>query len=280
VNEQERKEREALEEGRVAKLIEELSPDAPSGEAGVDPEARALREVAGLLPYALAPRAPSAEVRRRLLAQVGGAGEADRAVPALVGARGEPSAAAGFRWALPLAAVLALALAGVVGWQELRHGEQRRVIAELERNLGATSLEGAELVEARALLARRSEQVAMLTERGAEICLLEPYGERPQFPRARATMVVAADRSHWFLRGERLDPCDQGRAYKIWFETETGSVPGPSFRVDGPDAGIEIAAEGLPEGLVTISITLEHDPDCETPEGPQVLRAGPPIRLL
>jgi len=93
-------------------------------------------------------------------------------------------------------------------------------------------------------------------------------------------MVVEADRSHWFLRGERQDPCDQGRAYKIWFETEAGPVAGPSFRVDGPDAEIEIAAEGLPEGLNTISITLEHDPDCERPEGPQVLRAGPPIQLL
>jgi hypothetical protein len=272
-------EHDEIEERLAAELIEELAPESGAGEPLETEVRRAFRETLGLLPYALEPRAPSAEVRRRLLAEIGRTAGKERPAPPVPLRR----AAVGRRamtWTLPLAASLALALAGVVAWQQLRLGNQRQAITSFEQQLRVAGSQEAELREARAMLAHRQEQLAMLTEPGAEFCMLRPYGELPQFPRARATMVLAADHQRWFLRGERLDPCELGRAYKIWFETESGPVAGPSFRVDGPNANIEVTARSMPEGILAISVTLEHDPNCELPEGPQVLRAERPIRLL
>lgn len=272
-------EHDEIEEQLAAELIEELAPEFGAGEPRESEARRALRETLGLLPYALEPQAPSAEVRRRLLAEIGrtaGTESPAPQVPLRRAAAGRPR----WTWALPLAASLALALAGVVAWQGLRLGNQRQAIASFEQRLRAAGDQEAELREARAMLAHRQEQLAMLTEPGAEFCMLRPYGEQPQFPHARATMVLAADHQRWFLRGERLDPCELGRAYKIWFETESGPVAGPSFRVDGPNANIEVTADSMPAGILAISVTLEHDPNCESPQGPQVLRAEQPIRLL
>ena len=264
----------------------------PGWSAETEELEREYIEVFGLLPGALAPVQPSVHVKQQLFERLGlevpsapteAGGEvvsfAERknagATPAEASEGGVPSAPtveplsrpASPSWMLPLAAALAfatVALAGTVGWLTSQLSEQRETLAELSERI-----EQGELAQ---------EKLALVTDKGTEICRLGPYGEKPEQPRAYATFYAAPDRKGWVLAADNLEPCDQGKRYQVWFMTEDGPVSGGVFFVKEMGK-IEIKAEDMPAGSTAIMVTLESKEQSE-PTGPMILYGDEPSMVI
>lgn len=263
---------DAAEERLLRRLLEEgeTHPD----DSGVDPRvARETIETLGLLPWELEPVAPRPEIKEALMARLGAGGESSAA--ARLAALERRS-----RWMLPIAAVLALALVGLTGWQARQLAEQRRTIQELSGRLAAAAENGGPAAEARRQLAELSDHLAMVTSPGAEFCLLKPVAGATRLAEARATMVFSPDRKRWYLAARGIGPCERGKVYQLWFHTEDDAVRAATFH--GRSAGERLELHGGADRRIQIravSITVESDPETTSPSE-AVLFADQAMRLL
>jgi hypothetical protein len=277
------------EEQAIQAALEALTP---GWSAETETEVRTHVELLGLLPQALVPVVPRPEVKQELFRRIGAESDGSRIsaggqVVPFAGRGAEQSAAerasahpsvdpsvatvaTGHRppaWLLPLAAALAfatVALAGTVGWLTSQLNDQRQTLAELSDRIHQGEL--------------AQEKLALVTDRGTEICRLGPHGEAPEQPTAYATFYAAPDRKSWVLAADNLEPCDQGNRYQVWFMTDAGVVSGGVFFVK-QRGKIEIKADQMPEGTKAIMVTLESEERSE-PTGPMILYGDEPSMVI
>jgi hypothetical protein len=177
------------------------------------------------------------------------------------------------RWALPLAAGLALAALGLgtaagLFWQDLTSTRQRLAASELSRQQLLTQLAegrrgervGADL---RARMTEMEAQLALVTAAGTEVCALRPPAVAV-VPQARGLLFVGADHQHWYLRARGLTAPGEGRAYHLWFMVGERPVSAGSFELSGEEA--VLASPTMPAGTTAAVITVE--PAAATPERP------------
>ncbi len=269
------------EDRLVLDLIEDLEPRGVAPGSDERPR-REYLETLGLLAYAAEPVAPTAGLKRRILASISppvpraAAGEIPTAAfrPAGAAASARPPG-----WALALAAVFALALIGFSAWQFVELAGQGREIARLTADLEALGGERAELAEMRARLAESRARVAMLASPGAEYCLLKPAADAEPGANAWGVFVVASDRGAWFLRVSGLAPCALGRTYRLWLVTEDSVVHAATFDGHPDAASIELTDDEVPRDIRAVAITLESG-EPTAPSGPRVLYADRAMQLL
>lgn len=277
-----------------------------------DTLARLYTEVLGLMPFELAPVAPSPDVQKRLMSLIQGdetqpSPEPVRTAPAAAPAPAPPVAAAvaprptpsqgvriqrpvpaaaarraPSRWPLALAATLAALLLGLSAWLYLQVGEQRQTITQLENQLMAERARVAEVeaesqkIQASALSMR--EKFELVTSPAVEVSPMRPMGEPPLQPNARGVLFVKSDHQHWYMTLEGLQPAANGQAYKLWFLADQGPVSGGSFTAQ-PGAPMELSSERMPAGTKGVMVTLEENPQATVPSGPEILRAAAPYQI-
>ena len=277
---------------REAELVGRLLDELARGEAAEldleGPDASARREyleVLGLVGASVEPVAPPPEIRQALLARVGGSAEEAPAAVAEVVAM--PQAAPPperpsplRRWALPLAASLAVALAGVSGYQAAQLAGQRATIADLSQRLDEMESRTAAVASVRGQLAAMQERMALITGRGVEICALKPMAAEPQLADSRGVLYVAADHQHWYLTIEGLTPCSEGRSYQLWFVPENGEpVSAGTFDV-GDGVRVELSSDTMPHATRAVTVTLEPAGGSQQPTGPAVLHGDEVMAIL
>ena len=276
-------------------------PAPPGDGAEAETLTRLYHEVLGLMPFALAPAAPSPEVKRRLMARLAApapataeAGEpAATPAPATVAARrgfapasrsrsaSVPGRSGAPRWLSALAAALILALLGTCGWllQDLR--ERRDAIVRLAAQRDA-ALRHAGEVEAH--LGRLTTQVSsmrdsfsVMTSPAVEVCNLR--AATPEHADARGMLFVAADHQHWAMSLRGLRPPAGGKVYQLWFVADQGPVSAGTFAAL-PGAPVELGSDRMPAGTKAVRITLESSPGAPAPSGPDVLRNADTLHTL
>lgn len=258
----------------------------PVSDASEDAGAVALRsslEVIGLLPYELDPMAPSLSAKKRLMASLSGESSSRQAVEE----EGQFSASEGptntvnwSRWALPLAAGLVLALLGLSGWQRLHMERQRGEIAQLSGHLREVNLESGELARYRQELVEAQAKLSILAASGVEVCSLHPMEDRLAAAPPTATLFVAPDHQHWYLRVDGLEPSPKDRAYQLWFITDEGSQVSAGTFDSRPGSRTELTSATMPGGTVAVSVTVEPLGGSPEPSGPPLLYGDEVMRIL
>ena len=271
------------------------------GDETAETLARLYVEVLGLLPSALAPVAPVAGARERLLAAIGAAPAAPapepRPAPAPAPAaptaptaptaitealRSAPRVAPGpiprrhSRWPLALAAVLALAFAGTSVWLWQLQQSQSAEIAQLEqevsvqRQLAARAVRDAEEGrQARTEMEKMRDQFALVTSPAVTVLPLQAVGAQTN---ARGMLFVAPDHQHWYLSVEGLQPPAQGGVYKLWWMTGQGAQDAGSLVAQSGEK-VQMSSDQMPAGITEVVVTLEPTPGSARPSGPRILRA-------
>lgn len=213
-----------------------------------------------------------------------GPGAGAGATPAAAGARRGVAPAVplrpvrSYRWALPLAAVFALAALGVGfhDWrvtQELGRAEQQLAAVQQERQQLAARLQGFEgEAQSAALEGKASEleaQLAMLTSPGTLVCALKP-SPGSSARRAGGMLYVADDHQHWYLRARNLPAPGDGRAYQLWFLVGNDPVHAGTFEMQGDEA--VMSSPTMPAGTTAALVTIEAAGVATArPQGPVVL---------
>lgn len=265
-----------MSDDKDTELLETLDRLGPESDGE-----RADLETLGLLPYGLDDLPARPEIKHRLMASVTGSAAAARAERWPTDRRRLSTLERRSRWFLPIAASLAAALLGIAAVQFRQLERQERTIEQLSSQLERVERNGTAMAEIRRLLAEKGRHVKMMTTRGTEFCLLKPAGERPRYPGATATMVIAPDRREWFLAAEGLEPCPAEVCYQLWFITEGEPIHAASFaaRNDQPRIELSGSQDGALEGVRAISITRDAAPeDADPPE--TVLYADQAMTLL
>jgi hypothetical protein len=181
------------------------------------------------------------------------------------------------RWALPLAALFALATLGigVHDWRlgrQLDETERQLAAAQQERQQLAARLQAGEGAQAAALAGKAREleaQLAMLTSPGTLVCALRPSpGSTAR--RAGGVLYVADDHQHWYLRARNLPAPGEGLAYQLWFLVDDEPVHAGTFELHGDEA--VMSSPTMPEGTTAALVTVEpKGAAAERPKGPVVL---------
>jgi hypothetical protein len=273
---------------QVLRLLEDLAerqtglePKVLAGEQ--DEESAALRqeylEALALLPYELEPIAPPPELRERLMQQVAAGPVPDRVDRHQEDSPGPGSFVGWNRWALPLAATLALLLVGATAWQVVRVGQQQETIIRLSQELESMRLEATALARTRGELAQARSRLALVTSPTSEFCALRPPEGSPAV-NARGTLVMQMKKGDWFLRVEGLEPCSKGNQYQLWFLTEDSPVLGASFDVEAAEIPVELMASGVPPGINAVMITLAEGEETGTPGEVPLLFGDERMRVL
>lgn len=287
----------------VERLLEELAQGGDIGPGGEEPEGRLRREyleLFGLVGAAVEPVDPPAGVKARLLAAVGGTAtvapatpepETSRTVPLRPAARDTGldtgvgtgvgmGLGTGRRWALPLAASLALLLAAFSAYQAVQLAGQRATIDQLSHRLEDIEARTPTVEAMRARLAEARERLQLITGRGVEICALRPMAAESRRANSRGILYVAPDHQHWYLTIEDLMPCRQGRSYQLWFVPAEGEpVSAGTFDV-GDGVRVELSSDSMPAATRAIIVTMEPVGGSPQPTGPAVLHGDEVMAVL
>ncbi len=216
--------------------------------SGCDACESALREarlVADDLVHAIAPVAPSARVRERLLERV--RQDAPRRTSSQRSRRGI--------W-LPLATAASVALAIGLAFHVL----SLRQIIEQERNAR---------FELEERLARTQESIRAFTSPDIQTVSLAGQGPTPG---AKARAFVDPANRRLFLYVYDLPAPPEGRTYQLWVIVDGTPMSVGTFGVD-PSGNARLDSEPLPafEGAVAVAVTEEPAGGVPQPTGPMVL---------
>jgi hypothetical protein len=276
----------ALEDRLAGDILDRLNESVlPAPNTSDDTDVRMLRsylEIVGLLPYELDPAEPSPATKERLMASLSGEGGSwrlskaeDVAVPSSIAGAGRWK-----RWALPLAAGLVLALLGVSGWQRVHMGKQQEEIAQISGQLRRLSPQAGELARYRQELEEAQAKLSVLAASGVEVCSLHPMEERLAEAPPTATLFVAPDHQHWYLRIDSLEPSPEDRAYQLWFITDRGTKVSAGTFDPRPGVRTELTSTTMPGGTIAVSITVEPLGGSPEPSSPPLLYGDEVMRIL
>jgi anti-sigma-K factor RskA len=276
----------AAEDRLAGDLLDRLNqivvPEVASLDDGSEALSRGYLELVGLLPYELDPVEPSPAVKARLMRSLKGADESQdlegREEVAVSSAKTEVRSWRS--WGLPLAAGLALALVGLSGWQRIRLERQQDEIVQLSGRLREVNLQSAELARYREQLDEAQAKLSVLASSGVEVCSLHPMEERLTASAPTATLFVAPDHQHWYLRIDGLEPSPKDRAYQLWFITEEGAKVSAGTFDPRPGVRTELTSETMPGGTVAVSVTIEPLGGSPEPSGPPLLYGDEVMRIL
>jgi hypothetical protein len=182
-----------------------------------------------------------------------------------------------YGWALPLAAVFALAALGLglhdwrIG-QRLRATRERLAVVEREREQLAAKLPPqatAAVPTADERMRDLQSQLALVTSSSSLVCALRP-SPGAHAPEAAGVLYVADDHQHWYLRAQNLPPPGEGRTYRLWFLVGQDPVPAGTFTMEGDEA--VMSSPTMPKGTSAALVTIEPagEPGAR-PSGPVVL---------
>lgn len=246
----------ALEERAILAALGARPDPSVASEGDVDPELlREYREVLAQLPLALDLEAPPPQLRARLLAALDTqAPQDDPAEPSPVPAplafhRPAKSTASrgSFGWPQALAAVLALAVAGL-GWFALQLNgqlaDQQVTLTQLQQELDEQRQAGSQLRHAQ-------HQKYVMTQTAARLYQLQaPNSPNPEHaaPGAHGALYICGQTHKWYVGLTGLQPTSKGGHYQIWFVTEHGEMPGARFQVSNPGF-VEVDGDQLPDGV-------------------------------
>ena len=252
-----------------------------TGDTG-ESQLRSYLEIVGLLPYELDPVQPSPATKKRLMASLSGEGGSRVArQEERIAAWWPTRDASGWRkWALPLAAGLYLALLGVSGWQRVEMERQQEEIAQLAGHLRVVNLQSGELARYQQELVEAQAKLSVLAASGVEVCSLYPMEERLAEAPPTATLFVAPDHQHWYLRIDGLEPSPEDRAYQLWFITDEGSQVSAGTFDPRPGSRTELTSETMPGGTIAVSITVEPLGGSPEPSSPPLLYGDEVMRIL
>jgi hypothetical protein len=179
------------------------------------------------------------------------------------------------RWPLAAAASLALLFAGTTAWLWIGRVDQDARMAELlDRVEAQRRMAGEATAEAEQLrneMGNMRERYALVTSPNVQVMPMRPVGEQP---RARGMLFVGADRQHWYMALEGLEPAGAGAVYQLWWVTDQGILSGGSFTAESGEK-IQMSADEMPSGTRQAIVTFEPAGIVPAPTGPQILRAGP-----
>ena len=271
------------EDALVERLVDRLNEEAVPSSAAREDEAEAMlheyTELLGLIPFELESMAPPRGAKEKLMQAIRG-DEMGLIDPLPVAKVVEVPASRWMKTALPLAAVLAMALLGVVGWQTSQLRDQTDTIDQLSQRLSQVNIDSTQLAQYELDLERMQEQLALVTSQGVEVCTLRARAAAAEETGARGALFVASDHQHWYLRIDDLEPCPQGRSYQLWFLTADGTpIDGGLLEVEH-GVELEVVSDTMPDGTVAVNITLEPAGGSETPSGPSILYGDEVMRIL
>ncbi len=274
------------ESGSADEVLEDLLDDLERGQELARRDLAGYRgrlrrefvETLGLVGRSAPPAVPPPAIKQRLMAEARGASAPPAAAAVVPLARPAATASAG-RWALPLAASLALALAGFSGWQFGQLSRQRATIGELSARLEEIEARTTQVQQVRGEMDELRSRLALVTQRGVEVCTLRPQPEAPAAD-SRGVLFVSADHSSWYLTIDGLVPCKQGRSYQLWFVPEDGEpVSAGTFDVVA-GVRVELSSDEMPAGTRAVTVTLEPAGGSESPTGPAVLHGDEVMAVL
>ena len=275
-----------LEDRLAGDLLDRLNQSVPLPPDTTDDEGEALLrgylEIVGLLPYELDPMEPSPAAREVLLASLRGEDDSRYAKREQEVAMSSPARSAGGwnRWALPLAASLALALLGVSGWQRAHMERQQEETAQLSGHLREVNLQSGELVRYQQDLEAAQAKLSVLAASGVEVCRLYPMEKRLAEAPPRATLFVAPDHQRWYLRIDGLEPSPEDQDYQLWFITDEGARVSAGTFDPRPGARTELTSTTMPGGTIAVSITVEPLGGSPEPSSPPLLYGDEVMRIL
>jgi len=276
----------SLEDRLASDLLDRLNKSVLQAPVTADDASESLQrsylEIVGLLPYELDPVEPSSATKEKLMASLKGEGEGWEAKrqeevavhPSMKGTGGWKS------WALPLAAGLVLALLGVSGWQRVHMERQQEEIAQISGHLREVNLQSGELARYQQELVEAQVKLSVLAASGVEVCSLHPMEERLADAPPTATLFVAPDHQHWYLRIDGLEPSPEDRAYQLWFITGEGAQVSAGTFDPRPGARTELTSTTMPGGTVAVSITVEPLGGSPEPSSPPLLYGDEVMRIL
>ena len=181
------------------------------------------------------------------------------------------------RWPVALAAVFALAFAGLAGWLFVQLEESRSQQVRLEGRLRNLTGEVETLRVAQNELVRTRETIRMVTSRGASICSLRSL-DTTRAAAASGVMYVDPAHSRWYLVMDGLDPIPSEREYQLWFLVDGRPISGGTFTARAGQR-IELSAQTMPRGTNAVAVTIEPRGGLPLPTGPMIL-LGDEIRSI
>ena len=248
-------------------------------------ELRDMSDAAAGLAYSVAPVAPPAHLRARILesvrAQAPAAAPDESATPrAPSDIRGEARRlltrlglwdilrarpALGFGAATAFAAIAALAFTTALLWQRAD-----RLGAEVARLSGRLNDTQGELAEQRGQLARQRELAEMLAAPGTRVAELNGKDVAPQ---AHAVVAVHSATGRAMLVAEGLPAAPAGKAYQLWFIAGgKPPMPGGVFKTDAAGgARMTDRMTTQPASPPAFAVTLEDERGVQTPAGDMYL---------
>jgi hypothetical protein len=266
----------------LERLIEELAGGAELGPEPPGAPRRVRREyleILGLMGASVDLMTPSAELKKTLLAEVGRRSAA--ASGADVVAMQSPASRSPYRrWALPLAASLAIVLAGFSIWQAGLVAGQRATIERLSQRLEEVEARTPTVAAMRDQITEMRSKLAFVSGRGVEICALRPMAIESREANSRGLLYVSADHNRWYLTIDGLVPCKQGRSYQLWFVREDGEpISAGTFDViEG--VRVELSSDTMPSATRAVTVTLEPAGGSAAPTGPAVLHGDEVMAVL
>ena len=264
----------ALEAGERAPLEGHLSSCAECRA-----ELRELSDAAAAIAYTVAPVAPPAWMRARVLASVRAVDPSELKASAvdpseakglgadlrgllkrfsvwqILGAR--PSLAFGAAAALVLVAALGITTAALMS----RNSALSREVALLYDRLRESQTE---TTGVRTQLASERDLNDILASPDARLTQLAGKGEGA---RARATLAYERTTGRAVIFTAGLPPAPAGKAYQLWLIADNKKMPGGTFKTD-PEGHARMS-DRLPAGESnpTFAVTLERDGGVQSPEG-------------
>jgi|HubBroStandDraft_3_1064219.scaffolds.fasta_scaffold02857_1 anti-sigma-K factor RskA len=180
-----------------------------------------------------------------------------------------PGAGRIYRWLLPIAALLAVALWGVLRQASLVE-EVHRLSADLASVHRQAAALGRQLGEVRGENRRMARALQIIAAPGVQTVVLAGLGPTPRA--AGHAYVNAAERKAMFYAYD-LPPLAPDKTYELWFIDPAGPVPAGLFEVDPRGmAGVEVDNVAPGRRILAWAVTIEPRGGVPKPTGAMVLK--------
>jgi anti-sigma-K factor RskA len=182
---------------------------------------------------------------------------------------GPPAVGRISRWLLPIAALLAIALWGVIRQASLTE-EVRRLSSELQGVRRQADALGRQLAEVRGENLRMARALEIIAAPGVQTVSLRGLGPAP---RAAGHTYVNPEARKALFYAYGLPPLPPGKTYELWFIDPTGPVPAGVFAADPRGmASLEVDNVAPTQRILAWAVTVEPRGGVPKPTGAMVLK--------